>query len=226
MRLVILKKPTETLRTDECRKVFMDIIELRQRLYREQFNKVLCLDKYDLISDHFIIYDSETGLPIIYMRSISKQVCDEFSVPGPLFDSLRNSTTHLQDLITFYQLTPAALNMSFLCKDTSFGEKTKRLKICNLMIWLAFKASHLEMHELGYCATPNAKYNLRRSLDEIGNYYGNLPEFIHPTVPEPHELIMIHQISASFWFEMELRFGELFNNRIEISNETALKEAA
>ncbi|MFP5492242.1 MAG: hypothetical protein ACLGG0_12130 [Bacteriovoracia bacterium] len=226
MKLVILKKPIEMLTSEDCRKVFMDVIELRQRLYREQFDKVLCLDKYDLISDHFIIYDSETQQPIIYMRSISKQVCDEFSVPVPLYESLRNSTTHLQDLNTFYQLTPAALNMSFLCKDTTFNEKIKRLKICNLMIWLAFKASNLSMHELGYCATPNAKYNLKRSLNEIGSFYGTLPEFIHPTVPEPHELVMIHQVSATFWFEMELRFGELFNNRSEISREAELNEAA
>lgn len=226
MKLVILKKPADTLASDECRRVFMDVIELRQRLYRAQFDKVLCLDKYDLISDHFIIYDSETDRPIIYMRSISKQMCDEYSVPVPLYESLKNSSTHLQVLDTFYQTTPAALNMSFLCKDTSFNEKIKELKICNLMIWLAFKASHLKMHELGYCATPNAKYNLKRSLDEIGAYYGSLPEFIHPTVPEPHELVMIHQISASFWFEMELRFGDLFNNRNEISREAVVKEAA
>lgn len=226
MKLVILKKPIEILGQQDCRKVFMDVIELRQRLYREQFDKVLCLDKYDLISDHFIIYDSDTDRPIIYMRSISKQVCDLFNVPVPLYESLRNSASHLQELNAFYQQTPAALNMSFLCKDSFFNEKIKRLKICNLMIWLAFKSSSFKMQELGYCATPNSKYNLRRSLDEIGSYYGSLPEFIHPTVPEPHELVMIHHISATFWFEMELQFGKIFDDRTEISNDNDLGKAA
>jgi hypothetical protein len=226
MKLVILKKPVDILAKDECRKVLMDVIQLRQRIYQEQFNKVLCLDKYDLISDHFIIYDSASDTPIIYMRSISKEVCDEFGVSVPLYESLKNSPTHLQGLNDFYRCTPGALNMSFLCKDVSFSEEIKRLKICNLMIWLAFKASNLSMDELGYCATPNSKYNLKRSLEDIGHFYGTLPEFIHPTVPEPHELVMINQVTASFWFEMELQYGSIFENRSEISKESELKEAA
>lgn len=217
MKLVILKKPIEILESDECRSLFMDFISLRQRLYKEQFNKVLCMDKFDLISDHFILYDVATNLPVAYMRSISKKICQEYEIQVPLYDSVKNSEPHNSALHEFLNNTQHPLNMSYLCKDSKYSGELKELKICNLMIWLAFKDSGSALNALGYCATPNCKYNLKSSLKDIGSFYGNLSSFIHPTVPEPHELIMINNISASFWYNCELKYGHLYENRAEIS---------
>ena len=227
MKLVILKRPIEILESDECRTFFMDLIALRQRLYREQFEKALCMDKFDLISDHYILYDNTTNTAIGYMRSVSKKICQEYKTQVPLFDSVRNSDEHLSYLQDFLNEVKHPLNMSFLCKDSKFNHEIKQLKICNLMIWLAFKDSGVPLNELGYCATPNCKYNLKASLKDIGSFYANLRHFIHPTIPETHELIMINNISLEFWQKCELKYRSIYENRLEISlNEMSKKAAA
>ena len=56
------------------------------------------------------------------------------------------------------------------------------------------------------CFTPNAKYKLLPWLKQLGKH--SIGEsFEHPSVPEEHELILIHSLSDIYWANRSKKYA-------------------
>ena len=61
------------------------------------------------------------------------------------------------------------------------------------------KVSGLPREKIALCASTNAKYHFKKALDAVGPSLENLPPFVHPVIPEPHDLFLIVEVSPHFW---------------------------
>lgn len=210
MRFKILRHIKKMLNDREVMGSFSDVIELRQRLFQKQFDKALCLDKYDLVADHILIYeDSGFRNPIAYMRSISSVVCQEYDAPLPIELSISHSSLHLEAYKRFESEVRKPVNMGFLCLDQRHKDVLRGIKLIELLTWVAFRTAGNPSDGMGLCATINSKFNQTPWLENVGSAIEGLPQLKHPVIPDPHDLTLIPVIRNQYWAEQELKFGRL-----------------
>lgn len=208
MRLRIIRNVKNILNDPKAAKAFVHFVEMRQRLFEAQYSKALCLDRYDLIADHVLIYeDSGFEQPIAYVRSIAADTCAEYDIPLPILQSISHSPVHLEAYQRFEKEVPLPVHMGFLCLDQRFKQALRGVKLVDLLTWVGFIATGPRPEKMGLCATLNAKFNQNAWLESVGEAVGGLPLLKHPIIPDPHDLLLIPKIRPSYWKEQHLKFG-------------------
>jgi hypothetical protein len=101
--------------------------------------------------------------------------------------------------------------MSFLCLDSDFKEELGGIKIIDLMTWLGLRIYGCSHRSLAYCATPNAKYNLSPWIEQMGKRDFELPSFIHPVIPEHHDLMLIQNVSEWYWHQKQKLYHDFWD---------------
>lgn len=226
MKIKVLRDLKGVLTLPAAREAWCDIVELRQRLYGSQSPYALILDKYDLIADHIVLY-SDTGTAMAYVRSVTSLTCSERRQPLPIEAVVSALPERLSEHYRqFVNARKIAANMSYLCLDQGFRPELKGIKIIDLMTWFALRASGHPFDSLAYCATPNMKYKLREWLEKLGTSISRGDSFVHPVVPEPHELVLIPEIRAEYWREKAESYAEFWDNAEWIVPAEGLDRAA
>lgn len=213
MRFRIIRHMSKSLKNREVKETFSDFVEMRQRLFEAQFSKALCLDRYDLISDHIVLYeDSGFKTPIAYMRSVTSEICRQYEIPIPIVLSISHSPSHLEAYRRFEAVVRMPVNMGFLCLDQRYKEALGRIKIIELLTWVAFNVAGVPTDGMGLCATINSKFNQNAWLENVGKAVEGIPRLTHPVIPDPHDLTLIPEIRTQYWAEQQLKFGALLED--------------
>src|SRR3954469_21251944 len=89
MYVRIVSNLTENLDNRDFTARFMEMVGLRQRLFREHKSTLLLLDGYDLISDHVLIYAKRTNQLIGYIRSVPLARCARYEIAFPMENIVR-----------------------------------------------------------------------------------------------------------------------------------------
>jgi hypothetical protein len=212
MRIRIIRHIKKILNQDVARKTFVEFVEMRQRLFEAQYGKALCLDRYDLISDHVVIYeDSEFSRPMAYVRSITAETCQEYDVPLPLEQIISHSPEHVNAFKEFEAQVPLPVHMGYLCLDMRYKSALGGIKLVDLLTWMGFVVPGPQPGRMGLCATLNSKFHQNAWLESVGPAVQGIARLAHPVIPDPHDLLLIPSIRSADWGEQPLKFGSLLD---------------
>ncbi len=224
MKLYIIKELNSQLDNPKATNMLMEVLKTRQYNFNVNYDKCLCLDKYDLISDHYILTtDSEKILATI--RSVSQAKCSEYDIPLPIYDSIKNNPELHKMLESFLKENRNTIHMSYLCKNNTFENYLPNYKALDLMTWLVFQYNKISLKQISYCSTPNSKYKLSQWLKQLGPIYGTELSFVHPTIPEKHEMILIKNLSDEYINSKQEKYKSLIT-KVETLELEVLPKAA
>ncbi|MBC7385276.1 MAG: hypothetical protein H7301_03815 [Cryobacterium sp.] len=212
MELAVVKDLGENLGNVREAAVFMEAIEMRQRLFRQNKKNLCLLDPYDLISDHLILRSSRDGKPFAYSRVTPLSKCLAHDLLYPVVPLLSSCREYPEAYARLLSAGHEPLHMGFLCLDPAYRDEVASVKIVDLMIWLGFISSGFALDQVSFTATPNAKFNQDPWLKVIGDWAGDMPDFIHPLIPEAHRMVIIPKIYDSYWTSRFSLYSELYKS--------------
>jgi predicted GNAT family N-acyltransferase len=206
MRLQVIRNLTDHLKNAEKTTAFLDMLELRQRLFREHKEKLLVLDSYDLISDHVLLYSGRDDRLIGYVRAISASKCAEYEVPFPMFALLGDRSEYHEGIKRFRERSGNPLHMGYLCLDLKYREELCGMKFIDLMVWAAMELSEIPRTELGFTATLNNIYKQDGAMRLLGDWIEDQPDYHHPVVDALHRVLLIPRITPEYWDRQFVKF--------------------
>ena len=203
-KIKILKNLKDKIEYDEAGTCFIDLVSFRQKSFETQNKMILCLDKYDLISTHILLY-YENQL-VSYVRMTEYSSCLKHETSLPIESSLLGNKRNLYSFKSFCKNQLNIIHMSYLCKDKDYDRQLNNINILDFLTWIAFYSLEIHHSKIAYCSTPNAKYKLLPWLKQLGKH--SIGEsFKHPSVPEEHELILIHSLSDIYWSNRSKKYA-------------------
>jgi hypothetical protein len=200
MRIRFITQLRTMLSNTRARESYMDIVQLRQRVFEAEHRSALCIDRYDLIADHVIIYAGDDfSRPMAHIRSVTADACQFHGLALPFEAGIEKYPDMQRAVLDFKTAKPTHTNMGFTCFDHAYRAELAGVKVTDFLIWCGFQANGPVPRSVGLCATINSKYKLRYQLGDLAEEIIEFPPFIHSTLPQPHELVLISKLSDRFW---------------------------
>lgn len=202
-----VKKLANQLQNGDATRRFIEVLELRQRLFREHRETILILDSYDLVCDHVLLYSSRDAKLIGYLRSISLETCRQYQLAFPI-ESLTDSRPEYGiGYQRFLNQAKNPMHMGYLCFDPAYKQELNGLKAIDLLAWLGFVTSGVPVTELGLACTLNNRYKQDEPMRLVGEWIPNLPDYKHPVVADPHRVVLIPRLAENYWSMQIAKFS-------------------
>lgn len=224
MFLKVVKKLVDGLRDEEKAKAFMEMVELRQRMYRTHKDNVLILDPYDLIADHLLIYSSRDERLMGYQRSISAQACKDHDLDFPMEALLRGRVGLAEGYRAFQEQAKDILHMGYLCLDPDYRSEIEGIKIIDFTTWACFRVSGMPRESVALTASLNNRYKQDPYLRNIGEWIPNLPDLKHPVIPDPHRIVLIPKVREGYWAEQDEKYMQVYRMIEEVSTKRSARD--
>ncbi len=199
MEYRMVKKLANQLDNGEATRRFIEVIELRQRLFREHRETILILDAYDLVCDHVLLYSGQDSRLIGYLRSVSLETCRQYDIAFPMEALIASRPEYGFAYKRFLNLSKNPMHMGYLCFDPAYKSELNGLKAIDLLAWLGFISSGVPVNELGLACTLNNRYKQDVPMRLVGEWIPNLPDFKHPVVDDPHRVVLIPRLAEDYW---------------------------
>jgi hypothetical protein len=186
------------------------------------------MDEFDLIGTHILLIQSSLNnesQPVGYLRVVNQKICDSYKKEVPLKRLLSDSENHRIAYESFESESNQITHMGYLCFDPAFKSLLEGIKPIDLLVWLGFLSQKTELSSLSFCGSANAKFRQGPWLEQIGEKIQNVPLFIHPQVPEPHEIYLIPRLGSEYVLEKSKQF-QGFEERIRWVTQAGAKEVA
>jgi hypothetical protein len=212
MKVRIIRDLVEQLSNREVAQEFMNAVELRQRSFGELKKDVLILDQYDLIAHHILLYCSQDGHLVSYIRSVPEAVCRAYNLEFPMATLVKNHPEYEFGFQAFRAKAKQAVHMGYLCLEPSYRGELKGAKAIDLMVWLGFMESGLPPQDLAFTATINNRYKQDGCMKLLGDWVPDLPDLDHPVIPDKHRVVLVPQIREGYWEEQREKFAGLYTN--------------
>jgi hypothetical protein len=209
MRLKVVRNLTDNLKKKNVTGAFVEMLELRQRLFREHDPKLLLLDSYDLISDHVLLYSGIDNQLIGYVRSVTESQCLTYKVPYPMYLLLGGRAEYREGINEFRQRTGEAIHMGYLCFDPRYRDELRGAKFIDLMVWAALELSGVSHSEVGFTGTMNNVYKQDEAMKLLGEWI-HQPDFNHPVIEALHRVLLIPRIDPNYWEHQFSKFKKLY----------------
>lgn len=210
--LEVIKNLSNQLTDRRVTRSFMDAVEVRQRLFRQNRANVCVLDSYDMFSDHLLLRSRSDHRVAAYMRVTSASTCQKYDYPYPL-EGLRNVIPGFDGpYARFRALAKEPLHMGYMCMDTEFRSEFAGLKLIELYAYLGFRCSGYPLDQVALSATVNAKYNFIPWLQDVGPKIEGLSDFAHPVIPESHQILMVPRVFEDYWSQKNAKFEAFYNS--------------
>lgn len=220
MHFKIVRNLTDHLKDAGQTMPFLEMVELRQRLFREHKSTLLVLDAFDLISDHVLLYSGRDGQLMGYIRSIPQSRCARYEVEFPIFSLLKASPEYARALQQFRSGAGDPMHMGYLCLDPKYRDELRGMKAIDLMVWIGFMVSGVSVAQAGFAATLNNRYKQDVSMRLLGEWIPDLPDFDHPVVADKHRVVLVPRIAPEYWKSQFAKFkaayGELGDGTVDL----------
>lgn len=225
LKLVILDSPCLFMNQDSpqgirARKIFSDLICLRQKCYQGVRSEFLNLDANDLCATHILLYDTSHvhspslvgGIRICYEERASKHLIkvpfyDRMDEIAPLFKS---------EWMAFKEVHSPLVNPNMLYISPSLGFNKTKLPLSDIILWTMAVKIREEGHN-SYCAVINDEFKLSRWFVGFGEWNPNL-EYQHPTLLKMHKVMFMNSISDAYLEKGFKKYGALFEKRDEVGH--------
>lgn len=223
-RLVLLDYAKHQLDKPIAQKTLNDLIIAKQKNFERTDPNYVVMDKHDMIGTHALIYETTNLFEpklIFAIRLTYEDRAQLHKIKTPLQDlipHLNNNCNLAYDNFKKHNPVMADCNSWFV--DAEFSKKKSGLNLSDIGYTMVF----LQLHRLGFkrmAGCTNEKYKAHRWLENIGSFEKG-HEFIHPTVPDPHMLILVEKFKLDYVQSVYESNKFLFDNLFEITpqNET------
>ncbi len=217
-RLVILDYAKNQLDDPKVQKTLNEIIFAKQRNFLRTDPNYVVMDKHDMIGTHALIYDTSNFFEsklIFAIRVTFEARANQYKINTPLSDLKKflpfDQANHL-DSFQKHRGLVADCNSWFV--DPDFSLKKSGLRLSDI----GYTMIYLHVHRMGYdhiIGCTNEKYKAHRWLENIGEFKKDLI-FEHPTVKDPHMLILIEKFNVGYLKETYIQNEKLFNEIVDL----------
>jgi hypothetical protein len=202
----VIRMLADHLNDKEQTAKFMELVEIRQRLFRTHKCTLLILDQYDLICDHILIHAKEQGQLIGYIRSIPISRCREYGMPFPIESLILPHSEYRTAYARFLGESRDPVHMGYLCFDPVFKKKLRGVKAIDLMVWIGLQVAGIPRGQLGFAATLNNRYRQDEIMRLLGDWLPDLPDLQHPLIDDLHRVVLIPKIADDYWQLQNAKF--------------------
>ena len=197
--LVILDAIRGQLDSLDARRVFMDVLSLRHRIYSHDQPRFLAVDPIDLIATHFVLY--RDGRPIGTIRQVDSARCTVFGLEFPLSVQVQVCGTPQQQQAyrQFREHCPRFGQLGLLCVDPGERLSQQRSHASQTAEQLIWSSTYWTQEHSGgaICFATHQKFRVVRWVKDMG-LWPELGSIEHPLNRTGHDLILIRKIRRSY----------------------------
>lgn len=212
MRLRIIRKLADHLEDRALADEFMVAVGLRQRAYRDLNSKVLILDPIDLIADHLLLYSERDGKLMCYLRAVTATTCGTYGLELPIAGLMRSRSELSFGYERFRNKANEAMQIFLLCLDPAYRQELRGIKAVELMTWLALTTSGIPREQVSFACTINNRYRQDPAMRALGDWIENVPDMIHPLIPDPHRFVLVPRIREDYWETARKKFAAIYTS--------------
>lgn len=217
-KLVILDYAKTQLNNSDATKALNDLIVIKQKNFERTDPNYVVVDKHDMIGSHFMIYETSNPYSpklIFAIRNTYEDRAAKHKLKTPFLDLVPALSQEYQDVFGKYRAQHGTIcdcNSWFV--DPNFSQKNSGLRLSDI----GYVMVYLQLRRMGFdhfVGCTNEKYKAHRWVEHVGSFPKDMT-FIHPTVPDPHMVILIEQFNQKFLTETYNEYKVLFDQVFEI----------
>ena len=218
-RLVTLDYPKNLVGNETAMKLFIDMIRSKQAGFERTDKNLVTMDSLDAISTHILIYDTQdifTPKPVAAMRICYENRTKRHNQLLPIEKySKALPPEGIQRLATFKENKPILVDCNAWFVDPGYTFSKSGLALSDLAFFstILFIMRKKFNHVAG-CT--NERYKASRWANHIGNIVEPVM-FIHPSVPDPHRLMLIDGFSQDWLLQCFDKYRGIINNIFEVT---------
>ncbi|MFZ3228957.1 MAG: hypothetical protein WA160_02040 [Pseudobdellovibrio sp.] len=221
-RLVILDYAKNQIENPVSQRLLSDLFTVRQKNFERTDPNYIVLDKHDMTGTHALIFDTNNIYEpklIFAMRVTFQNRARQHKINTPVEDlTIHLNDSCKMDLQDYISRKKNLIEINSLFVDEAYSFKNSGLRLSDIGSTAAF----LQISRMGYnhfaCCT-NEKYKAHRLVENIGRYDKSF-EFVHPTVPNPHLLMLVEEFNIPYLQTVYLANKILFDSALELSPKT------
>jgi len=191
---------------------FMQAVEIRQRLFRQNRANACILDPYDMFSDHVMIRRRADHRIVSYLRVTSMSECRKHELPYPLENLEKESAGLAEPLAEFLNCGKEPLHMGYMCLEPTLRKELDGIKLIELYAYLGFRCSGFPLDSVAISATLNVKYHMDQWMRDAGTWLDGAADFKHPTIPEVHRVMLIPKLRENYWPDQHAKFDAFYTS--------------
>lgn len=217
LKFVIVDNAIKQLDSTEVKKLFNDLITVKQINFSKTSKHYISMDKHDMCGTHFLIYDVENFLNpklVLAIRTTYRSRAKQYNLNLP-FDVYYE---YLDDLAKkeaniFMELRQDLVDCNAWFVDSNYSKKNSGLDLSEIA-YVGVCSYLLRQGYDHFVGCTNEKYKASRWLERVGDFPKNYM-FHHPAVDCDHKLILMNNFSMP-WLEKSFRaYEEVFKHCLE-----------
>lgn len=217
-KMIILDYAKIQLDNPISQRLLNDIITIKQKNFERTDPNYVVLDKHDMISTHFLIYDTTNIFSprlIFALRMTYEDRASKHKIKTPLQDLIPHLSEECKIAYENFHLShPVLADCNSWFVEPAFSLKESGLRLSDIgyaMVYL--QAKRMGFNHIAGCT--NEKYKASRWLENIGSFKKGMT-FIHPIVPDPHMLVLIEKFNEAYIKSIYDQYQALFDQIYEV----------
>ncbi len=223
LRLVILDYPKKQINNLDAQRTLSDVIITKQINFERTDPDYVVMDKHDMIGTHYLIYDTaNVHYPklVFAIRTTFEERARLHKLKTPLQELIPHTNDRCKKMYEDYRHSHANLvdcNSWFV--DVHYSKKNSGLRLSDLGYTMV--CLHVLRNGFSHIAgCTNERYKASRWLENIGRFERD-GHFVHPTVADPHLLVLIEEFNYSYLANVYREHEELFVDLMDLGPEPA-----
>ena len=217
-RLVILDYPKLTLRNEDSRKAFSDMLFAKQMNFERSSVKYIPMSGLDMVSTHYLIYDIRNPFqskPILAIRTCFEERVRHHDLSLPIDQYIGIAPEGFQRKFATFRSENTPLvdcNAWFVDPEYSYSKTNVSLSEIAYFTVISFI---LRKGFNNWVGATNERFKASRWASKTGYFEDGLI-FTHHQVKDPHKLILINSFNYPWLNSCVEKYGALLHKTFEI----------
>ena len=221
LKFVVLDNVIQQLDSNEVKKLFSDLVTVKQLNFSKTSDSYISMDKHDMCGTHFLIYDVENFLNprlVLAIRTTYRSRAKGYNLKLP-FDVYYE---YLDDLAkneanNFIKQRGDLVDCNAWFVDSNYSKKNSGLDLSEI----AYAGLCTYLLREGYdhfVGCTNEKYKASRWLERVGEF-PKQHMFFHPAVECDHKLILMKEFDFSWLQQCSEKYADIISHTLEYKPE-------
>jgi hypothetical protein len=217
LRVAILDYPKLQLDRDTATRLLIDMLKSKQANFERTSKSFVVTDKHDMIGTHFLIFDTRDIYQPKLVAAIRNTYEDRAKAHGlalPIESYVGATSAAAQkELREFRRKKGTLVDCNAWFVDPEYSKSNSDLNLSEILFFLVCMYIYRLGHDHLVGAT-NERYKASRWLNKVGHYKDGF-NFIHPSVPDPHKMILVEYFYANWMLDCYKNYGALLDASLE-----------
>lgn len=221
-RAVILDYPKLTLRNEDSKKAFSDMLFSKQMNFERSSIRYVPMSGLDMISTHYMIYDVTNPFhsrPILAIRTCFEDRVKYHDLTLPIDQYIVTAPEDFQSKFrAFRQRNNPLVDCNAWFVDPDYGYSKTNISLSEIAYFMV--VSFILRKGYGnWVGATNERFKASRWASKTGYFEDGLI-FTHHQVKDPHKLILMESFNYPWLSSCVDKYGELLLKAFEIFPET------